>query len=159
MAYLENPWPDYESEFRLRHKDGSYRWILCKAAAQLGDDGRPRHMMGAHIDITERKLDEERLRESQEQLRATFEQAAVGIAHVAPDGRWLRVNERLCQFVGYTQDELVTKRLVDITHPEDLQADIDHFRRLLSGEIVSYTMEQRYLHKNGATIWIELTVS
>jgi PAS domain S-box-containing protein len=96
---------------------------------------------------------------SRQQFRATFEQAAVGIAHVSPDGRWLNVNQRLCDIVGYSRQELLRLGFQDITHPDDLHADLALVQRLLAGEIATYSMEKRYLCKDGATIWAELTVS
>ncbi|MEW5770080.1 MAG: PAS domain S-box protein [Pseudomonadota bacterium] len=90
---------------------------------------------------------------------ATFEQVAVGIALVAPDGRWLRVNRKLCEIVGYSQAELLGKTFQDITHPDDLTADLEQVRRMLAGEIDTYAMEKRYLRKDGGEVWINLTVS
>src|SRR3990172_12981876 len=98
-------------------------------------------------------------RESEQRFRATFEQAAVGIALVAPDGRWAQVNHRLCEIVGYSQDELLARTFQDITHPDDLNADIASMRQMLAGEIETYSMEKRYLHKGGAIVWINLTVA
>jgi len=99
------------------------------------------------------------LQENEERFRATFEQAAVGIAHVAPDGRWLRVNQKLCSIVGYSRDELLKKTFQDITCPEYLDSDLEHLNRLLSGEISTYNKEKKYIRKDGSTVWIELTVS
>ena len=97
--------------------------------------------------------------ESETRFRATFEQAAVGMAHVAPDGRWLRVNQKLCDIVGYTQEELVAGRFQDITHPADLDRDLAFVRQLLNAEIPNYSMEKRYVRKGGDIIWINLTVT
>jgi PAS domain S-box-containing protein len=95
--------------------------------------------------------------ESDERFRTTFERAAVGIAHVATNGRWLRVNQKLCDIVGYSPDELMTRSFQDITHPEDLDSDLEQMRALLAGEIEQYSMEKRYLRKDGMPIWIHLT--
>ncbi|TVO60383.1 EAL domain-containing protein [Denitromonas ohlonensis] len=97
--------------------------------------------------------------ESEVRFRATFDQAAVGIAHVAPDGRWIRVNRRLSEIVGYSPEVLLTKTFQDITHPDDLDADLQQLQRTLAGEISGYTMEKRYFHRDGHVIWINLTVS
>ncbi len=110
-------------------------------------------------EIVQRKQVEQTLRESEERFRATFEQAAVGIAHVALGGRFLRINQKFCDIVGYSHDEMLAQTFQDITHPADLDADLEHVRRLLAGETDSYSMEKRYLHRNGAIVWINLTVS
>jgi PAS domain S-box-containing protein len=98
------------------------------------------------------------LAKSEARFRATFENAAVGMAHVAPDGRWLRVNEALCRIVGYPADELVTKSFQDITHPDDLVADLAEVEGMLDGEIDRYNMDKRYLRKDGSIVWVRLTV-
>jgi len=98
-------------------------------------------------------------RQSREQFEHTFEQAAVGMAHVALDGRWLRVNECVCKITGYTKEELLASRFQDITHPEDLELDLNLYEALQRGQRKSYAIEKRYFHKDGSTIWINLTVS
>jgi PAS domain S-box-containing protein len=101
----------------------------------------------------------EHLRESERRFRATFEQAAVGMAHVGLDGRWLCVNQKFCDIVGYSRDELMGLTFQDITHPADLQLDLDYLHRLLADEITTYSMEKRYVCKDGSSVWINLTVS
>src|SRR5262245_3060868 len=105
----------------------------------------------------EEKIDE--LCDSGARFRATFENAAVGIARVARDGCWLEVNQRLCDIVGYSREELMTKTFGDITHPDDLESDWNQARRLLAGEIENYSMEKRYYRKDGSIVWVNLTVS
>ena len=100
-----------------------------------------------------------KLAESEERFRATFEQAAVGIAHVSPEGRFLRVNQRFCDIVGYSYDEMLAQTFQDITYPDDLEADLELTHQLLAGEKETYSMEKRYFRKNGETVWINLTVS
>ena len=102
---------------------------------------------------------ERALRESETRFRSTFEQAAVGIAHVAPDGRWLRVNQKLGDIVGYTREELLTTSFQDITHPDDLDADSGFVQQMLAGDIETYSLEKRYLRKDGTQVWINLTVA
>ena len=99
------------------------------------------------------------LEESDERFRATFEQAAVGIAHVAPNGSWLRLNQKLCDILGYTVDELTRRTFQDITHPDDLESDLAQVKQVLAGEISSYSMEKRYFRKDGSVVWANLTVS
>jgi two-component system sensor histidine kinase UhpB len=100
-----------------------------------------------------------KLLEAEARFQATFEQAAVGIAHVAPDGGWLRVNQRLCEIVGYQHAELISMTFQDITHPDDLNSDLANVHKMLSGELERYSMEKRYFRKDGKTIWINLSVS
>ncbi|NEX59474.1 sensor domain-containing protein [Noviherbaspirillum galbum] len=91
--------------------------------------------------------------------RTTFDLAAIGIAHLTPEGKWLRVNQFLCDMLGYSQDELVHKNFQELTHPDDLSADLDQVADLLAGKINFYAMEKRYLHRSGAIVWGHLTVS
>jgi PAS domain S-box-containing protein len=97
--------------------------------------------------------------ESEQRFRLTFEQAAVGIAHVGLDGQWLRVNQKLCDIVGYTREELLRRTFQEITYAEDLDEDLANVRRVIAGEIATYAMEKRYIRKNGSLIWIQLTVA
>jgi len=107
----------------------------------------------------ELKKANEELKLSEELFRNTFEQAAVGIAHVSPEGKFLRINQRFCGIVGYSQEEMLTTTFQDITHPDDLNADLKYVRQVLAGEIQTYSMEKRYLKKNGSLVWVNLTVS
>jgi PAS domain S-box-containing protein len=106
-----------------------------------------------------RKRSEQLLRESAEVNRVTFDQAAVGIAHVGIDGRWLRVNDKLCAIVGYPREELLQLTFQDITYPDDLEIDMEYVRQVLSGEIKTYSIEKRYFRKDRSPVWINLTVS
>ncbi len=96
---------------------------------------------------------------SERRFQATFEQAAVGIALVAPDGRWLRVNRKLCDIVGYDQEEMAGMTFQDITHPQDLEADLGLAHQVLEGKIATYDKEKRYIRKDGSTVWVNLTVA
>jgi len=98
-------------------------------------------------------------RDSEARFRAIFENAAVGIARVAPDGRWLEVNQRLCDIIGYNREELMTKTFADITHQDDLEQDLGALRRMLAGEVETYFREKRYYRKDGSVVWVNLTVS
>jgi PAS domain S-box-containing protein len=97
--------------------------------------------------------------EREERLHATFEQAAVGIAHIAPDGHFLRLNHKFCDIVGFSAEEMMTKTFQEITHPDDLDTDLEYVRQLLDGEKTNYSMEKRYYRKDGSIIWVNLTVS
>ena len=110
-------------------------------------------------EITERQRIEQALRESEQRFRAAFHQAAVGIAHVAIDGSWLLVNQRLCDIVGYTLEELQLLTFQDITHPDDLDADLKYINHILADHIQIYSIEKRYFCKDSSIVWVNLTVS
>ncbi|MDV3456836.1 PAS domain S-box protein [Sphingomonas sp. HF-S4] len=90
---------------------------------------------------------------------ATFALAAVGIAHVGLDGRWLRVNRTCCEITGCTEEELLQGRFQEITHPDDLGSDLENIERLLSGKGRHYSMEKRYVRRDGSLIWVNLSVT
>ncbi|MBK8973675.1 MAG: PAS domain S-box protein [Hahellaceae bacterium] len=96
---------------------------------------------------------------SKSAYETAFELAAVGMAMVSPQGHWIRVNRCLCEIVGYTESELLKLAFQDITHPEDLDTDMHLVNQMLSGKIETYSLEKRYIHKNGSLIWILLTVA
>lgn len=110
-------------------------------------------------DISDRKAVEEALSESEECFRRAFYDAAIGMALLSTDGRWLQVNRSLCEIVGYSEQELLTTTFQAITHPDDLDKDLEYVRQMLTGEIRSYEMEKRYLHKQGHVVWILLSGS
>ena len=138
-------------------KEGATDYVLKQRLERLVP--AVRRAMSEFEERTERKRAEEALRESEERFRATFEQAAVGISHNALDGRWLRVNQKLCEIIGYSREELLLKTFQDITHPDDLEADLEQVHQLLVGNIETYSMEKRYIKKDGSIVWINLTVS
>ena len=144
---------------RNYRKDGTPFWNELYVSPVHDEDGLLTNFVGVQNDITERRRIEEVLRESEERFRATFEHAAVGAAHVGIDGRWLRVNRRLCEIVGYEREELLERTFQDITHPEDLEEDLEQMRLMLEGELQTYTIEKRYLRKGGPEVWVNLTVS
>lgn len=284
-AYLNGEAPVYESEFRMRHKDGEWRWILARGkVVEFSAAGDPLRIIGVHVDINDRKHAEARsmllqsavdhadsvvlimtpdtadprivyasqastrvfgltpeellggippflqhadsdggvsnrlraaltagkvfdgditsytkdgreyrlnlhvfpvrdsggklesfgaigyditsahkikvaLRHEQERFRSVFEASPIGIALVGPTGRWLEVNRALCKIVGYSRDELLEIDFQTITHPDDLDLDLDYLRQMLDAKITSYQMEKRYFHKDGEVVWILLTVS
>jgi PAS domain S-box-containing protein len=139
---------------------GRGRRVFRSAKAPLrADDGTALGLVAISSDITHVKQAEAALRQSEERFRATFEQAAVGMSHNDLDGAWIRVNDRLCDMLGYTRVELLAVTFRDVTHPDDLAADLDLFHRCLAGEISSYVLEKRYIHKDGSELWGTLTVS
>jgi two-component system, sensor histidine kinase and response regulator len=157
--YLAGETAEFQTEIRLRHKDGSYRPMLARGAAVRDAAGKPVRMVGVVIDITDLKRAEQALRESEERFRGTFENAAVGIAHADATGRFLRVNERFCALVGYPREELLQKTFQDVTHPDDLAASMDAFTALMRGESPAFGLEKRYVRKDGSVVWGEVFAS
>jgi PAS domain S-box-containing protein len=119
----------------------------------------PRKSAGSLHDMTARQQAEVALQETEERFRAIFDQAAVGMNLTELNGSWLLVNQKFCDLVGYTQEEMLLRTFQEITYPEDLDADLEYVRQLLAGEIQTYSIEKRYLHKEGSLVWVNVTVS
>jgi diguanylate cyclase (GGDEF)-like protein/PAS domain S-box-containing protein len=145
----------YRERFRVAGRDGATLWILGYAQV-VRDPDRGTRLVGVNLDMTDWV---DALIASETRFTATFEQAAVGIAHVALDGTWLNVNRRCAEIVGYPKEELLGLRFSDITHPNDLLADWTLVRELLQGERETYSLEKRYFTKDGRLVWVNLTVS
>ncbi len=157
-------------ELRLRRHDGVFRWHLWRAHPERDSAGTIVRWVGTSTDIHDHKLAEERLEarvaertadlgESEQRFRQAFHFAGTGMAIVALDGRWARVNRSMCEIVGYGETELLQKTFQDITHPDDLAADLANVQALLAGTLRFYQMEKRYLHRDGHIVWVRLTVS
>ncbi|MBW4684071.1 MAG: PAS domain S-box protein [Komarekiella atlantica HA4396-MV6] len=110
-------------------------------------------------DMTAAKQTEVALRDSEEKFRTMFNQAVVGINLVALDGRYLQVNPAMCDITGYSCEELTQMTFQEITHPDDIEPDLANARRVLAGEISGYSLEKRYIRKDGSLIWVNLTSS
>lgn len=135
-------------------------WVDANKVPLTDSAGNVIGILGTFEDITERKRAEAALSVSEQRFRATFEQAAVGMAQTTLNGEWLLLNEKLCQIVGYSRQELLKMRgFQEITHPEDLEKEVVYIRRLVSGEVNNYSLEKRYLRKDGSSIWVNITVS
>src|SRR5712675_2469659 len=142
----------YDIEYRVRHRDGEYRWFKTRGVPIRDTGGNIFKWFGTCTDITE-------LRDSEGRFRGIFENAAVGIAQTHPSGRFLRVNEKFCSIVGYTREELLQKTFQDITHPDDVAIGVSALAALVRGESLSIEYEKRYVRKDGSTVWAELFIS
>ncbi|MCK4951291.1 MAG: PAS domain S-box protein [Gammaproteobacteria bacterium] len=150
----------YKIEHRIIRSSGEERIVMEQGKVYWSEDNnQPVRMIGTVHDITERKRTEAALIYEEGRLRATFDQAAVGIAHVELDGTLKKVNQEFADITGYSIFELEKLTFQDITHADDLEADMDNVKRLLDGEINTYSMEKRYISKDKKHIWVELTVS
>jgi len=144
--------------WRLR-KDGSRFWAEVVVTAIRDPEGRLQGYSKIVHDLTERRRAQKTLQESETQLRLAMEYSPVGMALVSPSGEWLRVNEALCRMLGYSATELLQRTFQSVTFPDDLESDLANVQKVLRGEIDTYQMEKRYLHRNGATVWALLSVS
>lgn len=141
-------------ENRYLHLDGSYRWLRWNSRS----DGE--RIYSVTTDVTEQRQAERALRESEQRWRLVQREAAMGLALVKPAGQWLAVNPALCDLLGYREEELLDgMTFQDVTHPDDLDADLELLGKLLDGTLPSYRMEKRYIRKSGELVWILLAVS
>ncbi len=134
--------------------------LSVEAFCRLVDSAISAHIRcrEAEARLADREVQLGLTRNSEARLRAAFDNAAAGIAHIGPDGRWVRVNRAFCRILGYPVDELLTKSFHDVTHPDDLAADLAKFELMRDGKIDSYEVEKRDLRKDGAIIWVRKTV-
>ncbi len=146
-------------ETAILDTDGREVPVSAAIVAHRDAEGSVEYFSTIAGDISSVKSTQAALKESELRFRGTFENAAVGIAHVGLEGRWLRVNERLLEIVGYRRAELVQMTFQDITHPDDLDADLALFAQLKAGDIDSYSLDKRYYRKDGEVVWVEITVS
>ena len=160
FAVVNNPELDvWQDEYRFLKSDGTYAVVLDRGYLLRDEQGKAIRMIGAMQDITERKRTEDALRESEKTIASAFEHAAIGMALISPEGCWLKVNRAVCDIVGYTESELLARTFQDITHPDDLDSDLNSVQRMLAKEIHTYQMEKRYFHKKGHEVWVLLSVS
>lgn len=147
-------------EYRFRHKDGSWRWFYSRDTVYSYDDtGQPYEILGSFFDITKLKSRERKIKELAVEYANTFEKAGVGISHVSKSGEFLKVNNKICEILGYSKEELLAKRFQDLTYEEDLDKSTQAMKDLLAGQIEVYEAEKRYIRKDGKMIWANLTVS
>jgi PAS domain S-box-containing protein len=145
-------------EYRARHKDGSWRHREVIGVNRL-DDPAVRSIVVNYRETTARKQAEAALAERDRAYRSTFEEAPVGIAHTSLDGRFLVVNQWLCDLLGYTAEELTATDFIAISHPDEVGEDIDGRARLVAGSIRRYSREKRYRRKDGTFVWANLRVN
>ena len=158
-ALIDNATEPVVLEVRLRHRDGRWLWFEATVRAVRDASGEVVERQAALRPIEQRRQAEADLRDAEARFRSFFEFAPIGESIVDIDGKYLRANGALCALVGYPEAELIGKTFQEITHPDDLDADLALVERTLAGEISSYEMEKRYIHKLGHDVWVQLSVS
>jgi PAS domain S-box-containing protein len=148
-----------EFETRITFLAGGPRWIHVIYVPTTGIDNEVGGWIALVSDVTDRHEAEVQLRQSEERFRVTFLQAGVGIAQTTLDGQWLLLNDRFCEIVGHTRNELREKTFIDITHPEDRELSLEAKRKLLAGEISLWSSEKRYIRTDGVAVWARVFVS
>ena len=148
----------YDVEVELITAKGSPKWVRAVGIPEV-ENGEVSLVYGIFQDIDEKTRANIRLSLQEEQFRQTFQYAANGMALVGLNGKWLQINKRLIQILGYNRDELSQMTFADITHPDDLAKDLEQLTRLTNGDIDTYQMEKRYYHKKGNIVWCQLSVS
>lgn len=144
---------------RLKNADDEMKWVEIRGQVVARDEhGNPVRIVGLSQDVTERRAAEKALRESRELFRNAFEESATGMTMVSLDGRFLRVNPQLCEITGYSIEEMQMLRFQDITHPDDIGTDVALWDALIRGERRHYSMEKRYIRKDGHIVWVSLNV-
>lgn len=139
--------------YRVRHRLGHDVWLETTGYAIRDTTGTVVELQTTSRDVTQRHTAELALRESEQRFRLAMGNAPIGMALVSLDGEAVDVNDSLCAILGRTRDELMGLTFQDVTHPEDLDTDLEYVRQLLAGEIHHYTMEKRYLLPSGAVVW------
>jgi len=148
---------EYEAEFRVIRPDGKLHYIKAYGLVERNQQGEPQRMVGLNIDISDRKQAEQALRSSEARFRNYFEQSLIGMAITSPERGWIEVNDRLCEILGYPRAELTHLTWSEITHPDDLATDLLQFNRVLSGEAEGYSIEKRFIRKDGMVIYATIS--
>lgn len=157
--HVENGLDEYRHEYRLRRADGSWAWVVDRTHLRRDASGTVVGSSGILVDITEQKQAEQTAREQSESLRLFYDLPFIGMALGALDTpRWLQVNDRLCDILGYPRQELLTLPWADLTHPADLPAEMVLFEDLLQGRRDGYWLHKRFLRPDGQVVDAEIDV-
>ncbi|MFQ5490209.1 MAG: PAS domain S-box protein [Phycisphaerae bacterium] len=147
----------YQVDYRICLPDREVRWMAERAQAYKDESGCVRRIIGVVQDITERKQAEEALRTSESRFRRHFELGAIGMGTSSPDKSWLEVNDRFCDLMGYSRDELLSMTWNEMTHPDDLARNVDLFEDALAGKRESYVLDKRFIRKDGGVVDVILS--
>ena len=147
------------AERRFVRADGRDVWALVTKELVRDEHGLPLYLVAHVEDVTNARDTARALREAEERFRRAFDDSPIGMALVALDGRFLRVNRTLCEITGFATDELLARTFQEITHPDDVEQDVALTEDAVSGAIRTYRMEKRYVRADGSIIWVKLSVT
>jgi PAS domain S-box-containing protein len=147
------------TEYRFLKSDGTYAFVKDKAVVIRNKKGKAIRMIGGIQDITSEKILKVKLQQSEERFKGAFDNTALGMGIVNSDGYWIEVNNRICEILGYSKEELKTMQIDDITYFEDLEMSLANKEKLVNKEISNLKIQKRYVHKNKSLIWVELSVT
>jgi len=150
---------EWRGEFQNKKKNGELYWESATISPLKSGDGSTAHYLAVKEDITERRQMEDSIREKEARFRGYFEHSQVGMAVTSPTKGWVEANDQLQRMLGYTLDELRQMTWIELTHPDDLDADAKQFERMLAGEIDQYALDKRFIRKDGEIVYTNLTVS
>ncbi|MBK8535442.1 MAG: EAL domain-containing protein [Candidatus Competibacteraceae bacterium] len=148
---------EFAANHRLQSSSGRVTWLSTCAIPLQDRAGRVSGYLGASTDIADLKRTEETLRASESKFRSYFELPLIGIALTGPDKRWWEVNDRLCEMLGYRRSQLLRLSWAEITHPDDLAAEIGQFERVMSRKVESYSLDKRLLRQDGTPIYVSVS--
>ena len=146
-------------EKRYIRKDGSMIWAYLSVTLIKDEDGEPLYFITTVTDISRRKAVENALVETEKKFRVIFDQTSIGLALTSVEGRILGANQKMCDIVGYKEIELLNLTFQEFTYGPDLKNDLTLFQNVLDGKIQTYSLEKRYVKKDGSLVWAFLTVS
>jgi diguanylate cyclase (GGDEF)-like protein/PAS domain S-box-containing protein len=146
-------------EKRFVRSDGQVVWVSLTSTLSRDRDGQPLHFVAQIEDVTDRVRAHRALEEAEDHFRRAFDDAPIGMAIVGLDGRWLRVNDTLCEITGYAREELLDRTFGDITHPEDVERSFKTLEEVQSGDARTVRFEKRYVHPNGRIVWVNVSSS
>ncbi len=146
--------PARDVERIVERADGSRLIVSLNIDPLRNAKGEIIGAVNCFLDITERKRVDAALLEQEQRLAATYEHASIGISEIAPDGSFLRVNEAICGITGFSREHLLASRLFAHTHPDDAEPDREGFRKQVAGDLDFYSVEKRFIRKDGRTIWM-----
>jgi PAS domain S-box-containing protein len=150
----------YEVQYRFRRAaDGVYRWFIARALPIRDREGNISRWFGTCTEITDIIEAQQALRESEAKFRAFFENAAIGTVQLDLEGRVLQVNDRYCEITGYSREELLRMRLLDLAHPDELPSEREKLAVYLQGGIRFFESEKRYVRKDGTSVWVHATAA